>query len=143
MFRNRKPKRIPLAITSVVTLVAMTVTTLTATSAQASFDEPSGDVILTILHNNDGESALLTEQSYRTTSGTLLAGGAAAFASVMKREVKNARRLNQAILSVYAGDSFLASKALICADPANPSSTKQVLDGVAQSLMPPDSSVAI
>lgn len=138
MFRNRKPKRIPLAITSVVTLVAMTVTTLTATSAQASFDEPSGDVILTILHNNDGESALLTEQSYRTTSGTLLAGGAAAFASVMKREVKNARRLNQAILSVYAGDSFLASKALICADPANPSSNKQVLDGVAQSLMPYD-----
>ncbi|MGA1609483.1 MAG: bifunctional metallophosphatase/5'-nucleotidase [Candidatus Nanopelagicaceae bacterium] len=127
-----------IAATLIAALSATALTTFGTSAAKANFDEPYSNVTLTILHNNDGESALLPEQSYRTTSGTLIAGGAAAFASVMKREVKNARRLNQAVLSVYAGDSFLASKALICADPAKVDSTKLVLDGVAQSLMPYD-----
>lgn len=141
MGRDLKPPRKLSAITFLAAS-AVVLSTLSHTSAGAAFptsiNDPFQGVTLTILHNNDGESALLTEQSYRTNSGTLLAGGAAAFATVMKREVKNARRLNQAVLSVYAGDSFLASKALICADPANPNSSRQVLDGVAQSLMPYD-----
>lgn len=141
MGRDLQPPRKLSAITFLAAS-AVVLSTLSHTSAGAAFptsiNDPFQGVTLTILHNNDGESALLTEQSYRTNSGTLLAGGAAAFATVMKREVKNARRLNQAVLSVYAGDSFLASKALICADPANPNSSRQVLDGVAQSLMPYD-----
>jgi 5'-nucleotidase len=124
--------------------VLVTFTTLSIilsfnTHSQASFsEEPQSPVTLTILHNNDGESALLPELTYRTDKGTLIAGGAAAFSSVMKREIKTAKLARNAVLSVYAGDSFLASKSLICADPANSTSTKSVLDGVAQSLMPYD-----
>lgn len=135
---QRPRHKIFASFVAIATSGAMILTTIGISSARANFDEPESGVTLTILHNNDGESALLTEQSFRTPSGTLLAGGAGAFASVMKREVKAARRANQAVLSVYAGDSFLASKALICADPANQDSSKVVLDGVAQSLMPYD-----
>jgi 5'-nucleotidase/UDP-sugar diphosphatase len=56
----------------------------------------------------------------------------------MKREVRAAKATRNALLSVYAGDSFLASKTLICSDPANNASTATVYDGVAQSLMPYD-----
>lgn len=107
--------------------------------AHASFyTEPGFAVTLTILHNNDGESALLPDQSFKTAQGTLIYGSAAAFSSVMKREVKAAKAARNALLSVYAGDSFLASKNLICSEPANSASTATVYDGVAQSLMPYD-----
>jgi 2',3'-cyclic-nucleotide 2'-phosphodiesterase (5'-nucleotidase family) len=105
--------------------------------AQASFYSEAGSAVtLTILHNNDGESALLPDQSYTTAQGKLIYGSAAAFSSVMKREVRLAKRAKNAVLSVYAGDSFLASKNLICSDPANNNSAATVYDGVAQSLMP-------
>ena len=107
--------------------------------AQASFYSETGSAVtLTILHNNDGESALLPDQSYTTAQGKLIYGSAAAFSSVMKREVRSAKSAKNAVLSVYAGDSFLASKNLICSDPANNDSTATVYDGVAQSLMPYD-----
>lgn len=119
--------------------VATALLASTTTQTQASFNnEPNSSVTLTILHNNDGESALLPEITYRTTQGTLVVGGAASFSSVMKREAKQARNAGNALLSVYAGDSFLASKNLICAEPASASSSKTVLDGVAQSFMPYD-----
>ena len=107
--------------------------------AQASFYSETGSAVtLTILHNNDGESALLPDKSYTTAQGKLIYGSAAAFSSVMKREVRSAKSAKNAVLSVYAGDSFLASKNLICSDPANNDSTATVYDGVAQSLMPYD-----
>lgn len=123
-------------------LVSLAISALLAAqiqSAQASmFDENRGPVTLTILHNNDGESALLSESTFRTEKGNLVYGGAATFATVMRREIKSARALGNATLSVYAGDSFLASKALICSNPADNNSTAIVLDGVAQSQMPYD-----
>lgn len=122
-------------------LVAGIVTSIIAqmSFAQASFYSETGSAVtLTILHNNDGESALLPDQSYTTAQGKLIYGSAAAFSSVMKREVRSAKSAKNAVLSVYAGDSFLASKNLICSDPANNDSTATVYDGVAQSLMPYD-----
>lgn len=100
------------------------------------YSDPDGPVTLTILHNNDGESALLPEQSYTLPQGKLIYGSAAAFSSVMKREISDAKRSSNSVLSVYAGDSFLASKNLICSDPANSSSATPVYDGLAQSMMP-------
>ena len=122
-------------------VVALAATSLIAqmSLANASFySDPGSAVTLTILHNNDGESALLPDQSFKTAQGTLIYGSAAAFSSVMKREVKAAKSARNALLSVYAGDSFLASKNLICSEPANNASTATVYDGVAQSLMPYD-----
>jgi 5'-nucleotidase len=122
-------------------VVALAATSLIApmSVANASFYSNSGSAVtLTILHNNDGESALLPDQSFKTAQGTLIYGSAAAFSSVMKREVKSAKSARNALLSVYAGDSFLASKNLICSEPANNASTATVYDGVAQSLMPYD-----
>ena len=122
-------------------VVALAATSLIAqmSLANASFySDPGSAVTLTILHNNDGESALLPDRSFKTAQGTLIFGSAAAFSSVMKREVKAAKSARNALLSVYAGDSFLASKNLICSEPANNSSAATVYDGVAQSLMPYD-----
>jgi len=78
--------------------------------ANARMHSDSGNpVTLTILHNNDGESALLPDQSYVTAEGKLTYGSAAAFSSVMKREIRSAKKAGNAVVSVYAGDSFLAS----------------------------------
>jgi len=103
-----------------------------------TYSDSGRAVTLTILHNNDGESALLPAQTYTTPAGKLVYGSAAAFSTVMKREVKAAKKANNAVLSVYAGDSFLASKTLICSDPASSESSAIVYDGAAQSLMPYD-----
>ncbi len=100
--------------------------------------EPKTPVTLTLLHNNDGESSLLADALYTTDAGKLPVGGAAAFAAVMKREISEARALGNAVLSVYAGDSFLASKNIICSEPAITNSTKPVLDAIAQAKMPYD-----
>ncbi len=107
--------------------------------ANARMHSDSGNpVTLTILHNNDGESALLPDQSYTTAQGKLIYGSAAAFSTVMKREIKSAKKAGNAVVSVYAGDSFLASKNLICSDPADKDSKTVVYDGLAQSMMPYD-----
>ena len=105
------------------------------------YEDPGKAVTLTILHNNDGESALLPELSYTLPQGKLIYGSAAAFSTVMKREIADAKKSANAVLSVYAGDSFLASKNLICSDPANPASTTPVYDGLAQSMMPYDTHI--
>jgi len=100
--------------------------------------EPNTPVKLTLLHNNDGESSLLADSLYKVETQTLVAGGAAAFATVFDREIKDARTRGNAVLSVYAGDSFLASKNIICSEPALIGSKKPVLDAVAQAQMPYD-----
>jgi 5'-nucleotidase len=122
----------------VVAGVAIALVAQISPSSASTYSDSGRAVTLTILHNNDGESALLPEQTYTTPSGKLVYGSAAAFSTVMKREVKAAKKANNAVLSVYAGDSFLASKTLICSDPATNDSSATVYDGAAQSLMPYD-----
>jgi 5'-nucleotidase len=122
-------------------IVALALTALIGpiSLANASVYTDSGQpVTLTILHNNDGESALLPEQSYVTAKGKLIYGSAAAFSAVMKREIRGVKAAGNAVMSVYAGDSFLASKTLICSDPADNNSKTTVYDGLAQSMMPYD-----
>jgi 5'-nucleotidase len=109
-----------------------------AQSKKAKVVEPKTPVTLTLLHNNDGESSLLADALYTTEAGKLPVGSAAAFASVMEREIAEARKMGNAVLTVYAGDSFLASKNIICSQPTVVSSTKPVLDAIAQAKMPYD-----
>ena len=127
-----------------IAMVALTVTALVAPMSLANaymFTDTGNPVTLTILHNNDGESALLPEQSYTLPQGKLIYGSAAAFSTVMKREIKSARNSGNSVVSLYAGDSFLASKTLICSEPADNTSTIPVYDGVAQSMMPYDAHI--
>jgi len=127
-----------------IAIAALTVTALVAPMSLANaymFTDTGNPVTLTILHNNDGESALLPELTYTRPQGTLIYGSAAAFSTVMKREINSARNARNAVVSLYAGDSFLASKTLICSEPADNNSTTPVYDGVAQSMMPYDAHI--
>jgi 2',3'-cyclic-nucleotide 2'-phosphodiesterase (5'-nucleotidase family) len=90
---------------------------------------------LTLLHNADGESSLLPG-----SAATLSAGGAAAFKSVMDREIRAARAARNSVLTVYAGDSFLASATLACSLPPNPPGTP-VYDALAQRQMAYDAHI--
>lgn len=97
---------------------------------------PDGAANLTLLHNNDGESSLFVDEN---TVGdvALPVGSAPAFSSVAQRELSEARKLGNSVVTVYAGDSFLASTLLSCSLPPNPASTP-VYDGLAQRFMPYD-----
>lgn len=121
-----------------LTIASLVMPGVSFAQGDSFFSTTNQPVTVTLLHNNDGESALLPDQQFRTERGNLFYGGVAAFAQVMKREVKAARASGNAVLSVYAGDSFLASKNLICANPADANSQSIVLDGIAQSMMPYD-----
>ncbi|HMQ33681.1 MAG TPA: choice-of-anchor I family protein [Chloroflexaceae bacterium] len=96
---------------------------------------PSEATTLSLLHNSDGESSLLPG-----TAGALTAGSAAAFKSVLDREIRAARGLGHSVMTVYAGDSFLASATLACSLPPNPATTP-VYDAVAQRQMAYDAHV--
>jgi len=127
-----------------IAITALTVAALVAPMSLANaymFTDTGTGATLTILHNNDGESALLPEQTYTLPQGKLVYGSAAAFSTVMKREIKSARNANNSVVSLYAGDSFLASKNLICSEPADNTSTIPVYDGLAQSMMPYDAHI--
>lgn len=97
--------------------------------------QSASTVTLTLIHNNDGESSL-TNQTIG--SSTVPGGNIAAFATVMANQISDARKSKNSVLSVYAGDSFLASAALTCSDPGSKTSSKPVYDAVAQALMPYD-----
>jgi 5'-nucleotidase len=127
-------------VTVLFTSTALFLTQLLATNllTPANAAEPRSAVTLTLLHNNDGESSLAADAIYKTSAGDLRVGSTAAFASVFKREITSARADGNAVLSVYAGDSFLPSKNLICSEPGSATSTKPVLDAVAQAKMPYD-----
>ena len=127
-----------------IAITALTVAALVAPMSLANaymFTDTGTGATLTILHNNDGESALLPEQTYTLPQGKLVYGSAAAFSTVMKREIKSARNAGNSVVSLYAGDSFLASKNLICSEPADNTSTIPVYDGLAQSMMPYDAHI--
>jgi 5'-nucleotidase len=97
-----------------------------------------GEVTLTLLHNNDGESSLDT-LGYRVAEGvTLEVGGAPAFKTVTEREIADARAQGNSVLNVYAGDSFLASALLACSNPEDAASTEPVYDALAQAQIPYD-----
>ena len=89
-----------------------------------------GPVTLTLLHNNDGESSLDTS-TLRSGTVTYRYGGIAAFKAVYDREKASARNAGNAVFGVYAGDSFLASKTLICSQPATADSKVKPYDALA------------
>lgn len=92
-----------------------------------------GHTTLSIFHNNDGESAL-----YGQEIDGLEVGNAGAFVQVMRAQMRDARAEGNSVLNVYAGDSFLASKTILCAEPGDPDSNAVIHDAVAQALMPYD-----
>lgn len=91
------------------------------------------NVTLSLFHNNDGESAL-----YGQELDGLEVGNAGAFVQVLRAQMRDARAKGNSVLNVYAGDSFLASKTMLCAEPGDPASTATIHDALAQSLMPYD-----
>ncbi len=103
----------------------------------------SGPDTLTLMHNNDGESTILPlTNSVEPGSGfpntaevDLLTSSVAAFDAVLEREIADARAQGNSVLTVYAGDAFLASATLqlTLGDPNAP-----VYDALAQSQMPYD-----
>jgi len=122
-----------------ITLALVTTQLLTINLVSpANAAEPKTPVTLTLIHNNDGESSLGADAIYKTKSGDLKVGSTSAFATVFDREIADARQMGNAVLSVYAGDSFLPSKNMICSEPGDPKSQKPVLDAVAQAQMPYD-----
>lgn len=121
---------------SLVAVVSMSAVALIASSAIVNTASASeGNVTLTLLHNNDGESALLPQTV--TVNGTALAtGSAAAFKTVLDRERARAAAIpGNSVFATYAGDSFLASNILICSEPSNPASAAPVWDAIAQQKM--------
>jgi 5'-nucleotidase len=122
-----------------VTLCLVTAQLLAINSLNPAYAaEPKTAVTLTLLHNNDGESSLGADAIYKSSAGDLKVGSTAAFATVFDREIADAREKGNAVLSVYAGDSFLPSKNMICSEPGSATSKKPVLDAVAQAKMPYD-----
>ena len=126
---NIKIKRAVAAGLAAIVAIAL------APAAALSAGHEDGEVSLTLLHNNDGESALSSKEYELPSGSNLTIGGIAAFASVMDREIADARSQGNSVLTVYAGDSFLASPALNCSAPSTKDSSQTVYDGVAQGLM--------
>ena len=116
-------------IVALTTALAALAATLIAPMASAS-DTDNKAVTLTLLHNNDGESSLDTS-TLKSGTTSYQYGGIAAFKAVYERESAAARAAGNAVFGVYAGDSFLASKTLICSEPADLNSKVKPLDAVA------------
>ena len=121
----------------VAAFLAMAMSITLAVSASATIaSKHDGAVTLTILHNNDGESSLDTS-TLKSGSITYKYGGVAAFRTVFDREAAAGRAAGNAVFGVYAGDSFLASKTLICSDPAAAVTSKtKVFDAIALRQIP-------
>ena len=116
-------------IVALTTALAALAATFIAPMASAR-DTDKKAVTLTLLHNNDGESSLDTS-TLKSGTTTYKYGGIAAFKSVYERESAAARAAGNAVFGVYAGDSFLASKTLICSEPADVNSKVKPLDALA------------
>jgi 2',3'-cyclic-nucleotide 2'-phosphodiesterase / 3'-nucleotidase / 5'-nucleotidase len=101
--------------------------------------DPDGAASLTLLHNNDGESALLGKVN-EAEGKELPVGSIGAFSTVTQQQISDARNLGNSVVNVYAGDAFLASALLACSLPPNPESTP-VYDAVAQRLIPYDAHI--
>ncbi len=107
---------------------------------EAAAQGGDGEVTLTLLHNNDGDSALLPRINVVEAGGAALnvpVGGIAAFKAVVEREMAQARAGGNAVLNVYAGDASLASAAFICSRiEGNP-----LFDAAGQRLIPYDAHI--
>ncbi len=106
--------------------------------AAAAQDE--GEVTLTLLHNNDGESALLPLTNAVEVDGVTVevpVAGIAAFGAVIEREIAQARAAGNAVLAVYAGDAYLSSAAFLCGQREG----APFFDAVAQGAIPYDAHV--
>ncbi len=95
-------------------------------------ERPADGVTLTLLHNNDGESALLPTTN-SVDDNDVIVGGVDAFKSVTDREIADANASGNALIDVYAGDSFLASAALALSLPPE---NGPVYDAIAQRQIP-------
>ncbi|MDE2933388.1 MAG: bifunctional metallophosphatase/5'-nucleotidase [Chloroflexota bacterium] len=102
--------------------------------------EDDGAVTLTLLHNNDGESSLLPLANVVDIEGSstsVAVGGIAAYKAVVEREIAQARASGNAVVNVYAGDSYLASATFICGrKEGNP-----LFDALAQDAIPYDAHI--
>ncbi|NJL04290.1 MAG: DUF4397 domain-containing protein [Chloroflexaceae bacterium] len=107
---------------------------VSGTTTVYEIGDPNGAATLSLMHNNDGESALL-EGSQPVGEVSLPVAGVSAFKSVFDREVRDARSSGKAVLGVYAGDSYLASAAIQCSFPLT-GTTEPVYDAIAQRQMP-------
>ncbi|MGA1242062.1 MAG: bifunctional metallophosphatase/5'-nucleotidase [Ilumatobacteraceae bacterium] len=123
---NRSLRRAALATAAALTagVIALAAPAVSAAKTDAKA------VTLTLLHNNDGESSLDTS-TLRSGTVTYRYGGIAAFKAVFDREKADARKAGNAVFGVYAGDSFLASKTLICSQPADTTSKVKPYDALA------------
>ncbi|MBP9502100.1 MAG: bifunctional metallophosphatase/5'-nucleotidase [Candidatus Promineofilum sp.] len=99
-----------------------------------------GGVTLTLLHNSDGESALLST-IYDVPAGgyfgntedvELAVSGVASFKTLMDAQIHEAREGGNSVLTIYAGDAFLASSVLVC---SLPPLNEPIYDAVAQRQM--------
>lgn len=108
-------------------------------SGTVSVFEIDASTTLSLMHNNDGESGLLpTTQNVDDTQLTV--GGAAAFKSVVEREIADATAQGNASVLVYAGDAFLASATIQCSFPITDTS-RPLYDAVAQKQIPYDAHI--
>ena len=95
-----------------------------------------GEVTLTLLHNNDGDSALLPRVN-AVDAVEVPVGGIAAYKAVVEREAADARAAGNAVLNVYAGDASLSSAAFVCSRiEGNP-----LFDAAGQRLIPYDAHI--
>ena len=99
-----------------------------------------GEVTLTLLHNNDGDSALLPRVNVVGAGDAAVevpVGGIAAYKAVVERELADARAAGNAVLNVYAGDASLSSATFVCSRmEGNP-----LFDAAGQRLIPYDAHI--
>ena len=107
---------------------------------EAAAQEGDGEVTLTLLHNNDGDSALLPRVNVVGTGDAAVevpVGGIAAYKAVVERELAEARAAGNAVLNVYAGDASLSSATFVCSRmEGNP-----LFDAAGQRLIPYDAHI--
>jgi 5'-nucleotidase len=127
--------RTPRTTIAVAAIAALLPIAAPVTAQSPSAAPSDASVVLTLLHNNDGESSLLP-LTYRVGEEEvpLAIGGVAAYKAVLDREVAAAREAGNSVLNINAGDVFLASATLACSLPPAPADTP-IYDAVAQAQM--------
>ena len=110
--------RTPCALLGALALVAAVVVSLAPAASAQPTPVPisAGTFTLTILHNNDGESKLLPDPADGAPSGVLNSvdgyPGVARFVALMKQIQANTPQEGEGVITVSAGDNFLASQEL-------------------------------
>ncbi|MDE2668753.1 MAG: bifunctional metallophosphatase/5'-nucleotidase [Chloroflexota bacterium] len=132
--------RLPILASMLVALALLFAFAGRDASVPIAAAEGDGPVTLTLLHNNDGESSLLPLTNVVDIEGSstsVAVGGIAAYKAVIDREIAQARASGNAVVNVYAGDSYLASATFICGrKEGNP-----LFDAVAQDAIPYDAHI--